>query len=125
MTNKRILIIDDEEDIREIARLCFETVGGWQVSTAESGSEGLIYAESKQPDAILLDMMMPEMDGLNTLVRLRANQLTMKIPVIFITAKYNLLEPGKFAQLEVTGIIPKPFEPMTLAQKVENLLNLG
>lgn len=125
MTNKCILIIDDEEDIREIARICLETVGDWQVSTAKSGSEGLIYAQSKQPDAILLDMMMPEMDGLNTLVKLRTNQLTMNIPVIFLTAKYNLLESGKFAQLEVKGIIPKPFEPMTLAQQVEQLLNLN
>ena len=125
MTNKCILIIDDEEDIREIARICFETVGDWQVSTAKSGSEGLIYAQSKQPDAILLDMMMPEMDGFKTLVKLRTNQLTMNIPVIFLTAKYNLLESGKFAQLEVKGIIPKPFEPMTLAQQVEQLLNLN
>ena len=125
LTNKCILIIDDEEHIREIAQLCLETVGGWRVYTASSGSEGLISAESEQPNAILLDIMMPDMDGLSTLVRLRANTLTKNIPVIFFTAKDNLLDQDKFAQLEVTGIIPKPFEPMTLAQQVERLLSLS
>ena len=125
MTNKYILIIDDEEDIREIAQLCFEVVAGWKVSTVQSGSEGLIYAESKQPDAILLDMMMPDMNGLHTLVKLRNNKLTKDIPVIFLTAKDNLLDTNRLTQLKVTGIIPKPFEPMTLANQVEQLLNLS
>jgi len=122
VTDKSMLIIDDEEDIREIAQLCLETVGGWQVYTAESGSEGLISAESEQPDAILLDVMMPEMDGLSTLEKLRANPMTKNIPVIFITAKDNLLDRDRLAQMGVKGVIPKPFDPMTLAEQVGQFL---
>lgn len=122
VTKKSILIIDDEEDIREIAQLCLEAVGGWQVCTAQSGSEGLISAQSQQPLAILLDVMMPDMDGLNTLEQLRANPLTRNIPVIFLTAKNNLLDRDKFAQMKVKGVIPKPFDPMNLAEQVVQLL---
>ena len=125
VTNKCILIIDDEEHIREVTQLCLEAVGGWKVCMAESGSEGLICAASQQPDAILLDMMMPDMDGLSTLVRLRANILTRNIPVIFFTAKANLLDQSRLAQLKVTGIIPKPFDPMTLSEQVAQLLALN
>ena len=122
MTNKNILIIDDEEDIREIAQLSLEAVGGWQVCTAESGKEGLIRAESEQPDAILLDVMMRNMDGLSNIEKLRANPLTTNIPVIFLTAKDNLLDRNKLIQMGVKGIISKPFDPMTLAEKVRLFL---
>lgn len=125
MTNKCMLIIDDEEDIREVAQLCLETVGGWQVCTAQSGSEGLISAGCEQFDAILLDIMMPDMDGLSTLEKLRANSLTKNIPVIFLTAKNNLFNRDRLTQMGVKGIIPKPFDPMTLAQEVAQLLSLG
>lgn len=125
MINKCMLIIDDDEDIREVAKLCLEAVGGWQVCTAESGSEGLINAECKKPDAILLDVMMPDMDGLNTLEKLRSNSLTVNIPVIFLTAKDDLLDRDKLAQMGVKGIIAKPFDPMNLSEQVAYLLNLG
>ncbi len=117
--------MDDEEHIREVAQLCLEAIGGWRVSTASSGSEGLISAQSEQPNAILLDMMMPEMDGLSTLVKLRANTLTKNIPVIFFTAKGYFLDKARLDQLEVIGIIPKPFEPITLAEQIEQLLTLS
>ena len=122
MTNKCILIIDDEEDIREVAQLCLEAMGGWQVCTAQSGSQGLMKAQSQQPDAILLDVMMPDMDGLSTLEKLRANPLTKNIPVIFLTAKNNLLDPDRLAQMGVKGIISKPFDPMSLAEQVAQFL---
>ena len=125
MTKKCMLIVDDEEDIREIAQLCLEAVGGWQVCTAECGSEGLISAECEKPDAILLDMMMPGMDGLSTLEELRANPLTENIPVIFLTAKDNLLDRNKLAQMKVKGIIAKPFNPMNLSEQVAQLLRNG
>lgn len=120
-----MLIVDDEEDIREVAQLCLEAVGGWQVCTAQSGSEGLISAECEKPDAILLDMMMPGMDGLSTLEELRANPLTENIPVIFLTAKDNLLDKNKFTQMKVKGIIAKPFDPMNLSEQVAQLLRNG
>ena len=125
MANKCMLVVDDEEDIREIAQLSLEAVGGWQVCTAQSGSEGLISAECQQPDAILLDVMMPGMDGLSTLEKLRANPLTKNIPVIFLTAKDKLLNRDKLAQMQVKGIIPKPFDPMNLAKQVAQLLSYG
>ncbi|MGB3641016.1 MAG: response regulator [Rivularia sp. (in: cyanobacteria)] len=125
MSYKCMLIVDDDEDIREIAQLSLEAVGGWQVFTAQSGSEALINAEYKQPDAILLDMMMPDMDGLSTLKKLRANPLTKNIPVIFLTAKDKLLDGDKLAQMGVKGIIPKPFDPMNLALQVAKLLSYG
>lgn len=125
MTNKCILIIDDEEDIREVAQLCLEAVAGWQVCTAQSGSEGLTLAQSQQPDAILLDVMMPDMDGLTTLEQLQANPLTENIPVIFLTAKNNLLDRDRLAQMGVKGIIPKPFDPMNLSKQVMQLLRNG
>jgi CheY-like chemotaxis protein len=122
VTAKRILIVDDEEDIREVAELTLEAVGGWQVSTASSGSEGLLLAAAEQPDAILLDVMMPEMDGIATFQKLQANPVTQKIPVILLTAKVQSAERRQFAELGVTGIIAKPFDPMTLTNQVAEAL---
>jgi CheY-like chemotaxis protein len=118
VTAKRILIVDDEEDIREVAELTLEAVGGWEVSTASSGSEGLLLAAAEQPDAILLDVMMPEMDGVATFQKLQANPVTQKIPVILLTAKVQSAERRQFTELGVTGIIAKPFDPMTLTNQV-------
>jgi CheY-like chemotaxis protein len=120
---RHVLIIDDEEDIREIVQLALETVGGWEVFTAESGSEGLIQAEIQQPDAILLDMMMPDMDGFTTLANLQANPTTRDIPVIFITAKVETIDRNRCAELGVVAIIAKPFDPMRLTTQIANILS--
>ncbi|NEO52272.1 MAG: response regulator [Okeania sp. SIO3B5] len=122
MTKKRILLIDDEEDIREVAQLSLEIVGGWQVITGSSGGEAVAKAEAEQPDAILLDVMMPEIDGFSTLKQLRANQATQQIPVIFLTAKVCSEDRHQFLQLGINGIITKPFDPMSLATQVETIL---
>lgn len=122
MTTKRILLIDDEADLREVAQLSLEIVGGWQVIEGSSGSEGLIKAEAEQPDAILLDLMMPGMDGFTTFERLQANNATKQIPVIFLTAKINSGDRSQFASLGVSGVIAKPFDPMSLAQQVAETL---
>ncbi len=122
MTAKHILIIDDEEDIQEVAQLALELVGGWQVSTAGSASEGLLLAEAQQPDAILLDVMMPDIDGIATFQKLQANPATEQIPVILLTAKVQSIDQRRFAQLGVTGVIPKPFKSMNLAHQVAELL---
>lgn len=92
MANRRILVIDDEDGIREIIQICLEAVAGWQVFTAASGSEGLINAQSTLPDAILLDVMMPDMDGPTTFRQLRANAVTQDIPTILLTAKAKISE---------------------------------
>jgi CheY-like chemotaxis protein len=83
---RRILVIDDENDVREVTQLSLEILGGWTVLTARSGKEGIDTAIAEQPEAILLDVMMPEMDGPTTLQQLQANTTTRHIPVIFLTA---------------------------------------
>jgi CheY-like chemotaxis protein len=122
MSDKHILIIDDEDDIREVAQLTLEAVGGWQVSTAASGREGLSKAEAEQPDAILLDVMMPEMDGIATFDKLQANPYTQNIPVVLLTAKVQSSDQRRFAELGITGFVPKPFDPMTLTEQVAEVL---
>ena len=122
MTNKCILVIDDDEDIQDVARVALEIVGGWEVITASSGSEGLSLAASEQPDAILLDVMMPDLDGIATLERLKANPATEPIPVILLTAKVQSGDHARFAQLDIIAIIAKPFKTMLLADQVAEIL---
>ena len=122
MSTKHILIVDDEDDIREVAQLALEAVGGWRVSTANSGLDGLTKAAVEPPDAILLDVMMPDMDGLETFQKLRANAVTQKIPVILLTAKAQAMDQQRFLQVGVTGIITKPFKAMMLADQIAELL---
>ena len=122
MTTKRILVIDDDEDIQDVARVALEVVGGWEVITASSGSEGLSLAATEQPDAILLDVMMPDLDGIATLKQLKANTATQPIPVILLTAKVQSSDRHRFAQLDIIGIIAKPFKTMLLADRVAEIL---
>ena len=118
MSAKRILIVDDEYDIRAVAELALKTVAKWEVLTAASGSEGLNKAITEQPDAILLDVMMPDMDGIATLQALQANPATESIPVILMTAKTQAADQRRFAELGVAGIITKPFKAMQLSAQV-------
>lgn len=122
MTTKKILIVDDEDHIREVAKISLEMVGGWDVLVAGSGSEGLAEAKSGQPDAILLDVMMPDMDGPATLQRLQADEAPRHIPVILLTAKVQAAERLRFAALGVSGVLAKPFDPMTLPSQVAEVL---
>ncbi|MGG6265976.1 response regulator [Leptolyngbya sp. AN03gr2] len=122
MTTHSILIVDDEYDIRAVAELALKAVGGWQVITAASGSEGLIKAEQNSPDAILLDVMMPEMDGIAVLQALQANPITRSIPVIFLTAKVQASDQKRFQELGVKGVITKPFKAMKLPNQMSQIL---
>lgn len=117
-----ILIVDDDPSILYLAKLGLQRVAGWKVVTAPSGSAGLAIAESQQPEAILLDMMMPGMDGLTTLQQLQANPKIQQIPVIFLTAKTQASDRLQLSDTGVAGLIPKPFNPNTLAAEVEALL---
>ncbi len=118
----RVLIIDDEDDIREVAALSLETVAGWQVMTANSGAQGLARAIEHQPDAILLDVMMPGMDGPTTFRELRKNPATQKIPVLLLTAKVQSTDQRRFADLGVEAILFKPFDPLTLSSQIAGAL---
>lgn len=120
--SRSILIIDDEEDIREVARLSLEVVGGWTVSTAASGSEGIAQAAAHPPDAVLLDVMMPEMDGPTTFQLLQQNERTRGIPVIFLTAKVQASDRRHFDGLEVAAVFAKPFDPLRLASDIADAL---
>jgi CheY-like chemotaxis protein len=120
---KRILIVDDEDDIREVAQVCLELVGGYEVLTASSGREGVEQARGAQPDAIVLDVMMPEMDGPATLVALRADPATRAIPVLFLTARTQAAEQQRLSQLGAAAILTKPFDPLKLAQDVAAALH--
>ncbi len=120
--NKRILLIDDEETIQEVVQVGIEIEVGWQVAIASSGSEGINLAQTQQPDAILLDVMMPDMDGISTLSSLKANAKTRSIPVIFLTAKTQTAEKDRLQSLGVIDVITKPFNSMTLASQIAKIL---
>jgi CheY-like chemotaxis protein len=123
MNQKRILLIDDEETIQEVVQLGIEIEAGWQVEIASSGLEGIDLAQIQQPDAILLDVMMPEMDGISTLSNLKANVKTSSIPVIFLTAKTQPSEKNQLQSLGVIDVITKPFNAMTLASQIAKILH--
>jgi CheY-like chemotaxis protein len=119
---RRILLIEDEDDIREIARVSLETLAGWATLSAHSGQEGLDLARRERPDAILLDVMMPDMDGPQTLARLLEDPATRSIPVIFMTAKVQASERRNLSDLGVRGLIAKPFDPLQLAAEISAIL---
>ena len=119
---KRILIIDDDDDIREVAALTLEMVAGWNVVTANSGAHGIQRAQEEKPDAILLDVMMPGMDGPTTFRELRKNPVTAKIPVLFLTAKVQAADRARFSDLGIQAVLVKPFDPLTLSTQVANAL---
>lgn len=123
MLQKRILVVDDDDGIREVIQICLEAIAGWQVIAAASGQEALTKAQEQQPDAILLDVMMPKMDGLNTFEKLQISDLTKDIPTIFLTAKVKMSEQKKLKVLGVAGVIVKPFEPYSLVTQIKNILD--
>ena len=120
---KRILIIDDEEAIQTVVQFGLNLAAGWEVLTASSGLEGIEQAEVALPDMILLDVMMPEMDGLATFQRLRQAPQTRAIPVIFLTAKAQAAEKRVFQNTGVNGVITKPFNSLELATQICRILN--
>ncbi len=122
MIEKNILLIDDEETIQEVVQVGIEIEAGWQVAIASSGKEGINLAQNQQPDAILLDVMMPDMDGIATLSQLKANVKTRTIPVIFLTAKTQAAEKDQLHSLGAVDVITKPFNSMTLASQIAKIL---
>jgi CheY-like chemotaxis protein len=120
MTTLRILHVDDEPDIREVVEISLSLDPGFATRNCSSGAEALVAAVDWQPDIILCDVMMPVMDGPATLMRLRENALTANIPVIFMTARAQTRELDRFRSLGALGVIPKPFDPMTLAASVRS-----
>jgi CheY-like chemotaxis protein len=122
MSIKRVLVVDDEKNLCLVIKACLENIGGWVVLTAHCGKEGLLLAQTERPNAILLDVMMPDMDGLKVFCQLQKNPQTQEIPIILLTAKVHVMDLKEFAQLGVAGVIAKPFDPLKLADQVTEFL---
>ena len=123
MTVRKVLLVDDEDDIRTVGHLSLSRVGGWQTVLAASGAEAVTQADREQPDLILLDVMMPGMDGPTTFLRLRAQPSTSRTPIIFMTAKIQKQEVARYLELGALGVISKPFDPMTLPAEIRRLFS--
>lgn len=114
----RILYVEDEPDIRAVALLALEDVGGFDVCPCANGDEAVERASAYGPHVILLDVMMPGMDGPTTMAKLRTLDATKSTPVVFMTAKVQPHEAAEYRALGAVGVIAKPFDPMTLADQV-------
>lgn len=121
MPLSHILHVEDDPDIRAIAKLALVTVGGLEVTQCASGAEFLAAAEGCIPDLVLLDVMMPELDGPETLRQLRTLPGMSEVPAVFMTAKAQPEEISEYQALGAIGVIPKPFDPLTLADQVRRL----
>jgi len=119
---KRILIVDDEQDIRRIVQAALEKLAGWQTIVVGTGQEGLRKAKVELPDAIVLDISMPDMDGIEFYEHLQADAVTRCIPVVLLTAKVLPQDHQIFSQMGVAGVIPKPFNPITIGNQVAEIL---
>ncbi len=119
----KVLLVDDEEDIRKIGRLSLEAVGKFKVMLAASASEALSLARSDPPDLILMDMMMPGMDGLSALAELQSDAALNAIPVLFMTAKVQRSEIDHYLSVGAIGVIQKPFDPMTLPAEIKRIMD--
>lgn len=119
MELRKVLLVDDDDELRKLGEIVLRKLGRWEARVAASGEEALAIARAERPDLILLDVMMPGMDGLTTLARLREDAATADIPVIFLTAAGEFeasTGPG------VLGVIHKPFEPLGLPAAIRSLL---
>lgn len=121
----RVLFVDDEPDLREVVELSLATVGGFDVQVAASGAQALKMAAEQRPDVILLDVMMPGMDGPSTLARLQAEPELASVPVIFLTAKLQGGEQERLVGLGARGVIAKPFDPLLLPEQVRELIQFA
>lgn len=119
---KRILVVDDEESVRLVVQSCLEDLAGWEVLAAASGSAGLEMAIDQRPDAIILDVMMPGMDGLMFLKKLQADPKLQDIPTILLTAKVELTAPDRYLAHGAVGALAKPFNPIALIEQVRVFL---
>ncbi|MGN6244789.1 MAG: response regulator [Motilibacteraceae bacterium] len=119
--SRTLLVVDDEPDIRELARLSLERVGGFTVHTAGSADEALAVVEQARPDLVLLDVMMPGTDGPTLLGRIRRSPGGGEVPVVFLTASVQDHQLAGLRALDVKGVLSKPFDPMTLPDQVREV----
>lgn len=122
MSIARVMLVDDDPDIRFIAELSLSRIGGWEVVLASSGPEALVALEREQPDVLLLDMVMPGMDGAAVMRALQQDEALRGLPVIFLTGKAQDHELAQYLALGAAGLIEKPFDPMTLPALVTEIV---
>ncbi len=120
--SRKVLVIDDEEAIIIVLRASLEATTDWQIITCSSATKGIEIAIAEHPDAVLLDVSMPKVDGTQVLKALQAEDSTQDIPVIFLTAKARDSEQKVLKALGVSGIIIKPFSPETIAALTKEIL---
>lgn len=120
---QRILMVEDEPDIRTVAELALEAIGGFELTACESGQHALKKIEECRPQLIVLDVMMPCMDGPATLRAIRALPGYATVPAVFMTAKVQSDEVQSYLALGAAGVIPKPFDPLTLADQIREIWN--
>jgi CheY-like chemotaxis protein len=118
---KSVLYVDDDADIREIVQMSLSLDGQMSVNLSDGGERALVKMRDERPDLVMLDVMMPGMDGPSILARMRAEEDLRHIPVIFMTAKANPSEVARFRGLSAIGVIAKPFDPMALGSQVKAL----
>jgi CheY-like chemotaxis protein len=118
---ERILCVEDDPDIQAVAKLTLEALGGFTVTLCSSGAEALKAVETFTPDMILLDVMMPGMDGPDTLAALRQKPALSQVPVAFMTARVQPEQVSRYLALGACGVIAKPFDPLTLSHQVTSL----
>ena len=124
MVIRKVLLAEDDEDIQKVAQISLQFRGGWEVELAKNGEECLAKALQNRPDVILLDCMMPQMDGYEACRRLKQDPSLRDIPVIFLTAKSQEREVKKGLSLGAVGYLIKPFNPMSLAEEIKQILGV-
>lgn len=118
---KKIILVDDEPDIRTVTKMALENMGNFKVQAFGSGKELIKQADSISVDLILLDVMMPDMDGMSVLLNLRKNPHTTKVPIIFLTASVSNQDIAKYKNSGALDVIAKPFDPMTLVERIKKI----
>jgi two-component system OmpR family response regulator len=119
----KVLVVDDDPAIRKVAEISLSRVGHWDVRSAHSGADALEMAANYKPDVILLDVMMPGMDGATTFKKLQQQEGNEDTPVIFLTAKVQKHEVQHYCEIGAIGVITKPFDPLKLPEDIINILN--
>jgi two-component system, OmpR family, alkaline phosphatase synthesis response regulator PhoP len=120
--SKTVVLVDDEDNVREVAQMSLELMAGWTVVAAHDGEEGIRRAIELRPDLILLDVMMPGLDGPSTFKRLQEDERTRDIPVIMLTAKAQTSERERLSDLGVAAVLTKPFDPVQLPEDIRSIL---
>jgi CheY-like chemotaxis protein len=121
MAIRKVMLVDDDASIRRIGEICLSKVGKWEVVLCHSALHALEVVETEQPDVILLDVMMPQLDGITAFPDLQ-RKTKRGIPIIFMTAKVMKHELGRYLDLGAAGVISKPFEPITLPTEVKTIV---